>query len=113
MKISITKTRIKELNEALKGNSGKEKLYQRCNAIQTISYSYINQHINAAGNMPNGITDKSRIIYQEAEKLVAEREKEIMDQASLEAYHKIREEEIALKTQPKIKRKRIKEAKGG
>jgi hypothetical protein len=76
MKITITKTRIKYLNENLRTGYGKQELWEAVNKLERCSYSYIQSVINSEGRMPNGVTPLIRCIFEQAEIIVAKRIKE-------------------------------------
>jgi hypothetical protein len=76
MKISITKKRIKYLNENLRSGYGKQELWEAVNNIERCSYSYVQRVINSEGRMPNGVTPLIRCVFEQAEIIVAKRIKE-------------------------------------
>lgn len=73
MKLEITKTRVKYLSQIIKPN----ELYRRL-VIQgeEISIQYIIYLLDKSGRVPNGVTEKVRIVFQEAEEMAKEIEAE-------------------------------------
>ncbi len=69
MKLEITKTRLKYLFERV----NKEELFVRMrNKGYEISLAYIKVVLNGQGKVPDGVTQKIRSIFEEAELMVKE-----------------------------------------